>query len=589
LRSFPRPLPLVSNHLQEAAGPNIMGLIDAFLRTEFAGVSTRDYFNWLLEQQYGFLMIDGLDELITLDPNFLSYLEERILSPSSQPGVLICVRDSLFNTNEELSEFLEYYRSITRIYSLRPWDSEAKRIHAWIGLEGRRPKPGEQDRQNVTQYLGALAKHKTLANLSSTPFYAELLLKTYSDGKGSIPSKESELVELAIRQMCEREYSKGTIKREIFPIEKFMEWLQELAVLSYRTGGVSIEDLRVLAELAEALAVHDLTDEEKTALIEHITMAPFLTRSSISGKIELTHEIFTEFLAAGRFFKEFSTNPNLFLSRLSQKDWPFDSMYFSVLGDGLNSELDTLVQMYSLEGVSPQGFRNLVQLVSLLKGGDRAIRDSRLILEGERLQAIRLTGMNLEGVSFRGSDLTNVHFVSCNLNSAKFEGAIIKGTKFLDLPEGGLVDASFGDLELFSSVYIGDRKIEDVDRFKSWLRERKGKMEVEVGPCPTSSQLLFLFHKFIHVDGQGRRATLDRRGILRGKQIPKAVSMEDCLRATIESGYFEEKERNQIRRASGPRYNEMVTFVKNKVISPQIRALLDSLCRIPGCPHILNR
>jgi len=586
LHNFPRPLPLVSSHLQEAVGLNIMGLIDAFMRTEFAGISTREYFNWMLEQQFGFLMIDGLDELISRDPNFLYYLEERILAPSSQPGVLICVRDSLFNSNDDLSEFLEYYRSITRVFSLQPWDQQAKRTHAWIALEGRRPKPGDQDRPAVTQYLKAIATNKTQAALSSIPFYADLLLKTYSESKTAIPIKESELVEVAISQMCEREYDKGTIKNDIFPISAFKEWLEELAVLSYRTGGVSIEDLRILAELAEALAVRELSDEEKVALVDHISMAPFLTRSAISGKIELIHDIFSEYLAAQGFLKEFESNPTLFLSRLSQKDWPFDSMYFAVISDSLNTQLDKLLAMALTYGLSQEGFRNLIQLTSLIKGGDRALREGKLILEGKRLQAIRFANLNLEGVSFRGADLTNLYFISCNLRKAKFEGAILKGTQFLSLPDGGLLDASFGDLELFSSVFIGDHRIEDIDKFRSWLQGQKGKTEVTIGPCPTARQLLFLFHKFIHVDGQARRDILDRRGILRGKQIPNAVSLEDCLNALIEFGYFEEKEHDRIRRASGPKYGEMVAFVKSQLISPQIKVLLDSLCRIPDCKHI---
>lgn len=75
--------------------------------------------------------------------------------------------------------------------------------------------------------------------------------------------------------------------------------------------------------------------------------------------------------------------------------------------------------------------------------------------------------------------------------------------------------------------------------------------------------------------------------MLRGHQEDKAASTDDILKAAIDFGYFsEEHVHDQIRRATGPLYAEMVNFVKNQTISANLKSLLDYLCRIPGCKHI---
>ncbi len=97
---------------------------------------------------------------------------------------------------------------------------------------------------------------------------------------------------------------------------------------------------------------------------------------------------------------------------------------------------------------------------------------------------------------------------------------------------------------------------------------------------------IYLFRKFVHVDGQGRRDSLDRLGVLRGRQVPGAPDYEKCVSGAIEFGYLESAEFQRVRRPRGPKYGELVTFVKNSTTSPGLRSLLDSLCRIPGCSHI---
>jgi hypothetical protein len=262
-------------------------------------------------------------------------------------------------------------------------------------------------------------------------------------------------------------------------------------------------------------------------------------------------------------------------------------MLFPVLAQALTAERDRLAILPLSEAFSPDGLRNLVQLLVLLPGGDDALRAGRLQLDGARLSAVHFARLNLDGVSFRSCDLSNAVFDECALARTQFEGAVLRNTAFLHVPENGLTGASFGDGEHFESILIGDRRrIEELGQFLEWLGVSTGRRGPIGGPCPTARQVLFLFRKFIHVDGQGRRDSLDRRGVLRGRQEAGAPSTAECLSASIDFGYLEPREFNQVRRGGGVRYGEMVGFVKHQQLSPGLRSLLDSLCRAAGCPHV---
>ncbi len=585
---FPRPLPLLAEHLRESAGPNVMGLIDAFMRTEFAAPTTRDFFNWMIDNRLAFLMFDGLDEVITRDPTFINFLAERMTTPQASPLFLICLRDSLLDSNEELANFLDYYRSAIRIFTLAPWDSPARRAHAWTVLHERLPRNGEPDPHDVVSYLRTTDANPALRRLASTPFYADLLVRAFADARAAEAVDEVTLVDLAVREMCRREYRKGTLTEDVLPLASFEEWLEELATLSYQTTGFSTAELRELADLITVLSPRDLTDEEQRRLIDQITMGPFITRSATSGRLQLTHEILTEFLAGRRFAHEFTHDPGRFASRLSQAAWLSDSVLFPVLATALRDRLDLVARLPVSELLSPDGLRNLVQLVGLIPGGDARLRDGTVPVEGARLQDVRLTGLNLTGVSFRGCDLATAVFDRCTLQNNRFEGAHLRNTKFLHGTEVGLHSASFGDCEHFESVILGERRrFEDAKAFMQWFAGAGA--EIPLGPCPTARQVLVLFRKYIHVDGQPRRDSHDRRSLLRGRQEPGGPPPEDCLASAIDLGYLEARDFGQIRRATGSKYGEMVTYVKSQVLSPGLTSFLDSLCRAPGCAHVPKR
>jgi len=587
---FPRPLPLIAEHLRESAGPNVMGLIDAFMRTEFAAPTTRDFFNWLIDNRLAFLMFDGLDEVITRDPTFINFLANRMTTPQASPVFLICLRDSLLDSNEELADFLDYYRSVVRIFRLAPWDAPARRAHAWTVFHERLPRNGEPDPQDIASYLRTTNANPALMRLASTPFYADLLARVFADAQTASAVDEVTLVELAVREMCRREYRKGTLTEDVLPLASFEEWLEELATLSYQTTGFSAAELRELADLITVLSPRDLTDEEQRTLIDQITMGPFITRSAASGRLQLTHEILTEFLAGRRFAHEFAHDQSRFASRLSQVGWPSDSVLFPVLATALRDRLDAVARLPAGESLSPDGLRNLVQLVAFIPGGDARLRDGTVPVEGARLQDVRLVSLDLTGISFRGCDLATAVFDGCTLKHNRFEGAHLRNTRFLHGTEAGLGSATFGDCEHFESVIIGERRrFDDAKTFLQWLVGAGVSGEAPLGACSTTRQVLVLFRKYIHVDGQPRRDSHDRRSLLRGRQEPGAPSPADCLASALDLGYLEAREFDQVRRATGSKYGEMVTFVKSQVLSPGLTSFLDSLCRAPGCAHVPKR
>ena len=583
-RLYPRPMPMLPAHIREAAGNNINGLIDAFLHTEIAVPTTRELFSWLVDNRHALWMLDGLDEVITRDERFFSYLEDRITTPRSRPAILVCVRDSLLETSDDLIDFINDYHAVVKLYRLKPWTLEAKRHFAWVRFEGRTPRPGERDGREVSTFIESLRREATLDGLSATPFYADLLLENFRAGNTAKDvHDEIGLLDLALRRMCEREYEKGAVPEDILPAGALIEWLEELAAISYEDRGVSVRELRELAAVVPALIQQDLDDSEMEALVAQIEMLPFFRPSPVTRRIEFTHEIVAELLAARRFLKELRAGDPRFAARVSIRPWPTDSVFFRVLaGSGMSG---ALIDIYSQESLRPIAQRNLIQLIVLSHDRRVPFGESGVSLEGVGLEGVVFQGLNLENVSFRSCDLTNTVFRDCSLQSALFEGAVLKKTKFVGDTGTRLGRAGFGRCEHFESVMVGERHLEDDNVFGRWVIEATGAQGVK-GPCGTKRQLHHLFRKFVHVNGQGRRDELDRRGLERGRQYSGAPDPGECVDRVLRSGYLEEEPRfKRMRRPQGEKYGEIVNFVKGTEVSTGLMALLNSLCSKPGCRH----
>lgn len=583
-RLYPRPMPMLPAHIREASGNNINGLIDAFLHTEIAMPTTRDLFSWLVENRHALWMLDGLDEVITRDERFFEYLEDRITMPRSRPAILVCVRDSLLETSDELTDFINDYHAVVKLYKLQPWTLDAKRRFAWIQLEGRTPRPGERDGRGVSKFIESIRRQPALDQLSATPFYANLLLENFrAGGPTQGVHDETELIDLALRRMCEREYNKGALKQDVLPPDALIEWLEELAAISYEDRGVAVQELKELASVVQVLIEKDLADPELEALVDQIEMLPFFRPSPVTRRIEFTHEIVAELLAARRFRTELLSGDPRFAARVSIRPWPADSVFFRVLAG--NQMSSALMETYSGESLGPIARRNLIQLIVRSHDHKIPFQEGGVPLEGVGLEGLVFESLNLDNVSFRSCDLSNTVFRNCSLRNALFEGAVLKKTRLEGNTGEQLRGASFGKCDHFESMVVGTNHLRDEGAFERWMRDATQTGE-SIGSCATKRQLQHLFRKFVHVNGQARRDLLDRRGVERGKQYSGAPDPAECVEKGLRSGYLEEEpRRKRIRRPQGEKYGEIVSFVRGTETSGGLTALLNSLCSRPGCRH----
>ena len=171
-----------------------------------------------------------------------------------------------------------------------------------------------------------------------------------------------------------------------------------------------------LASVVPVLIEQDLPDSEMESLVTQIQMLPFFRPSAITRRIEFTHEIVAELLAARLFLRELRTGDPRFAARVSIRPWPADSVFFRILaGSGMSS---ALIDTYNGESLRPIARRNLIQLIVLSHDRDVPFGRSGVSLEGVGLEGLVFESLNLDDVSFRSCDLTNTVFENCSLQGA---------------------------------------------------------------------------------------------------------------------------------------------------------------------------
>lgn len=587
---YPRPLPMLPEHIRVAPAANVEGLISAFLSTDVAAPCPRPLFDWMIDNRVALWMLDGLDEVITQDPNFLAYIEDRLTAPGSRPAILICVRDSLFNTSDEIAEFLDYYRSVVRIWRLKPWDERATKRFAEIRFGASAAGRGAPAAPTADAFLRCVRATPELRALCTSPFYANLVADSFAAAGGDALGDELQVLDRAITAMCRREYEKHpeVLQEDRIPLAALREWLELLAAGAYEQGGLPVAEVRDLATL---LGTSPGTDDAMAQRVAaQIEIAPFLVRGAASDRVEFAHEILGEFLAARHFLWELDRAPARLLAHLALRPWPADSIILRVLAQAAPGRVQEFAAVAESDGLPPNARRNLAQWLALVPGGEQALRGAAITLENARLAGVRFTNLDLSGISLRGADLTNAEFSACTLRNARLEGAVWKNTALRRLPAGGLRGAGFGDGEQFESISLDDgRRLGDLKAFRIWVAHETGTKPTTEPPCPTAMQIRRLFRKFTGPDGHGKRDWLDRRGVQRGKDYSDegAAPMEKCVTSCEREGYFvpSPARPEHLRRASGAKYDEMTAFVTSGRLSVGLRTMLDRLCTSRGCAH----
>ena len=585
----PRPIPLVPEHLKGVYALRTEALIDNFLRTDVAAPVARDTFEWLLVNGFAVWLLDGLDELYAGDPNFFEYVLDLVTRKGSKAQITIWCRDSLLTTSEAFVEFRDLCGSnqVLSVYKLAEWERRSKRRFAWIGIEGKPPKPDEQDTARVVSFLQEIDRTPTLQALSRLPFYCEILLQQFRDGNLRDFGDEVAMLNHVIDQMIGREIKKGLLDLGVFEPDGLQEWLEQLAagyVEGQRYADISRDEAMMYGELV----LRDGLDENmKNHVLTSLVQFPLFRAGSETGLIGFTHDLIAEALAARAYVRTLSRQPAELARRLSRIDLEDPSLLRFMARRFGPEQYEAVVAELRRGGIHGRGLAVFVSLLMLARPERDVLKTASVNLEGQDLVGVRFEKRDLSGLSFRHSDLSHATFQNCDLRGAHFEGAFIGRTRFEG--DNQLQDAQFGDLSRVQSILVGKRLLEDPVPIRKWVADSTGAPVPLGEPCPTALQMEHLFGKFITPLGEPRRHDLGRGGLLAGKHHNGAPDAETCLAEAVRQGYLTGPDfRERFRRAEGDKYSEMVRFVRDRSVSDGLGRLVGMLCSRRGCLHQLR-
>ncbi len=568
-----RPLALLPEHVMPNEGGSIRTILRSFLSSEFTRPLDLPVFNWRMTHKWAVWLIDGLDEVIARDTGFFDDLDELLTTPGgSAPSVVVCIRQSLLATSNELAAFIEDRRQDVDVYELARWGPKSKRAFALINLGDR-----------ADAFLDSLRARSSLDDLATLPYYCDLLSKEFRHGAPSGELTQSGLLELALSSIIRREYEKHLLDAELMPEDEVRAFLVEVARLSARepTGGVSLEALQETAAIA---APSDMPDAEMARTAQNLTQIALFARIG-QGRVGFEQEVMEQYLFGKWLVANIALQPQALLSALSARPLPNDSVAVAVFADHIRSTsaLSNLKELIARAVGRPIEYRNLVMLAAKTATGS-ALRD--LVFERQDLSGVVFDQLDLHGVSFRGSDLTDAEFRRCDLRGCTFGGAMLRGTTFNGLEPKALEGASIDDMGGFFSIRVErSREITDLEEAGTWFAKRTGNDVSNEEPCPSALQLRHLFGKFVHLDGSPRRMQLDRSGLIRGRVI---ADPEGAFLQSGRFGYLVERPHERYERPAGDKYAEMVGYVTGLRLTPGVSGLLDAICERVNCKHVPN-
>ena len=553
-RRYPiaRPFALLPEHLKTAEAPAVRSILRGFLSTEFTRPLSLRAFDWKLTHGLALWMLDGFDEIISRDPDFLEYLLDLLTMPaSSSPKIVLCLRDSLLATNEDLRLFIEDSFQSIALYELDKWGPSSIRAFANLRLPKR-----------------------------SSEFINVLMAELFEEDKLSLETDELSLIGDAIDNIIARDYAKDLLDPAIISHETVLELFEAVAEddLHHDFTGVPVDNVR---EFAQLLLPIDLEDDDRRVFVEQMTNLAMFTRSQ-DGHLQFSQEILEHYLIGKALARRFA-NGSSFIAGLNLHWFPREWVTGQVLTEGIvNDHLTEDIRAQVMQASNrPTAFRNLAQLLSnaLSDTGERLAVD----LNNRDLRGLRFQGLDLRGESLIGADLTDVAFVNCNLQEARFEDAIFNRTVFRSDDEQFLRGADFGQLSRFYSIFASDRELKEHRAAKRWLDARTGVARSMIAPCNAAKQLRHLFGKFVRPDGTARRVHLHERYALSGSRFSNA---KKTLEAVTRHGYFSVDRLGRVVRPDGDRNTEMIRYVMRLDVSNGIRQVLSDTCGLQDCVHV---
>ena len=574
-----RPLPITPAHLSRSRGNTFAGVIQTFLQTEIARPIGEGGLNWMVDNGLLALMCDGLDEVLATDDHIFEFLEDRLTIPDSSGRIVVCVRDSLFNSCIELKSFLSDAGDMVNVLHLDKWKLDTKRAYF--------QKRSKKDQAGVEKFVTWIQNSESLKALSDNAFYCRIIADMFEQGQTQGAETASGVCEFALSEIIGREYQKGLIKKAKINEEELRQVLEACAAEDLAGGftGIPIEELQMIAEIS---CTHTRSPEETEDFVMRLVQLPVFTSSQFGGKVEFTHEILGYFLLANHLVRSLKSSPSSFIRFLDNEHFLGKGALLTLLADEVRkaSATRTVWSMLTTETLSEAGFRVLLQLAILSDPLGIPGNFAGGFLSHKKLAGVRFTHLGLKGAAFDQSDLTNAAFLECDLRGAKFDGALLYNTSF-DLERHDLEGIHISDVSNIHSIRFGGRYFDDVAKIVQLLTGSTAGANQEDPPCPASRQVAQLFGKFVFPNGQPRKASIDLRGFLAGKRFDGAPHNDDILAALCHHGYLEKHLRPKpgVERATGDRWHEIIEFVTRKSTSQGLKTVISELCTIPNCKH----
>lgn len=575
-RLAPRPFPLLPDYIRSSEAPTVRALLRAFLQSDLTRALDSRVFEWMMGNGLAIWLLDGLDEIIAQDSGFFDYFLDLLTTPgaTSNPRIILFVRDSLLSASNELRDFCEENGDFVEIYELEPWQDASKREFARIALGGR-----------ADEFNRLLRSRENLDRLATIPYYASLLTAQFEAGNLQDSYDEKALIHEALARIIEREYSKELLDRNLISEADVTDFLEALAYEDLEAGfaGIPVDEAR---SLAEVILPNELDEAERSRAAAALAQLALFSRGAL-GQLRFTQEILEQYLLGRGIVRLLNAEQHDILARrLAVRPIPPDWVTLKVAAAEVRAagQARRLLPLLLQASDRPVAFRNILQL--LIYAADEKELLQSVSLEHRDLTGVHFVGLNLGSVSFRGSNLTDVEFVNCELGRASFEECILRNTAFLQMRDGSMAGVQLGDLAQFYSIRVSrGGTLTDRSQVQKWFERQIGTPVAIVAPCPAALQLRHLFNKFVYPNGDVRRSWVDEKAVLRGtKYVDPAELRDACLR----HGYLvvHDESRKSIARPTGNEYADLVGYATGLRLTPGIRLLLDEVCEHPRCAHV---
>jgi hypothetical protein len=561
-----RPLPLIPSHIRRGSGVLFQDVINSFLETDMARPIRAEAFNWLVDQGFASLFIDGLDEILASDSTiFNSFFLERLTNQNSRARILLCVRDSLINTCNDLRTFIEDAGGMIEILRLAPWGRKEREEYKGRFQDG-------QLRDRFTQ----LTSDKKIDSVASNAFCCKQIGDLLEAGGNLKIENTSGLYQTLLEGYVEREFGKNLFAGLKINRESVIDYLESLGESFYKNEGKPV----LLSEMRDLAALLASTPEEEEGAILTLTKLPLFRYAESKDSVNFIHESWGSYLFSNRIAKSLGApvGEQIFANYLNTADFGKSSLLLKMAAENIDPRKIRSFCENKMELLNEQGFRNFLRIL-FASPAVTEVDLKKIDFERKPLEGLEFRGLNLEGVVFDGSDLAGAIFEKCNLSGSSFMGVVFENTV---ISECELKKSRIGNLDYFSSLRLGGHFFQDsigaVHRWKIQSGEVKAETKAPKSD-PNEIQIKRLFSKFVYPNGQYIRDDLDYGGFCSGMRIPGARPIKEIVDLLVKRGYLIEKNRprHRIQRPDGEKLNEMTQFVTKNRISEGIKEIIQTL------------